>query len=245
MRLALVSCALLFAVAVTPAAAQPASFDRGYAHVNIGGLVGSSDLDQPGSFPLYDETALFNARGDVGGGALFDIGGGYRVWRRLYAGLSYSRTSDSSDAALTGSVPHPLFHDQPRPISGTVTGLKHTEHAVHLQAVWRQPINMFKRSIDLALFLGPTFFNIDQDTVSAFTITEPAPDLATVTTGSASEGTTGFHIGADVAYRVTRRIGVGLLLRYAGGSVDLPVANQETSLDVGGLHLGAGVRVGF
>lgn len=244
MRFALVPCALLLALAVTPAAAQPGPFDRGYFHINFGGLVGSSDLDQPGSFPLYDETALFNVRGDVGGGALFDIGGGVRVWRRLYAGLSYSRTSDSSSAALSGTVPHPLFFDTPRPISGTVSGLDHTEHAVHLQAVWRQPIRT-PVDLDVALFVGPTFFSVNQDAVSALAVTEPTPDLASVTTASISEGATGFHIGADVAYRVTRRIGIGLLLRYAGGSVDLPVANQETSLDVGGLHVGAGVRVGF
>ena len=245
MRFALVPCALLLAVAVTPAAAQPGPFDRGYFHINFGGQVGSSDLDQPGSFPLYDETALFDVRGDVGGGALFDIGGGYRVWRRLYAGVSYSRSSDSSDATLSGTAPHPLFFDMPRPISGTVSGLDHTEHAVHLQAVWRQPINTFNTPIDLALFVGPTFFSVNQDAVSAFTVTEPTPDVAGVTTASVSDSAVGFHIGADVAYPVTRRIGIGLLLRYAGGSVDLPVANQETSLDVGGLHIGAGVRVGF
>jgi hypothetical protein len=242
MRFALVPCVLLFTVAAIPAAAQPASFDRGYVHFNVGGLLGSSNLDQPGSFELYDEIASFNVRGDVGGGALVDVGGGVRVWRRLYAGVSYSRTSDSSDATLTGEVPDPLFTDRLRPISGTVSGLKHTEHAVHLQAVWRQPVHS---SVDVALFVGPTFFTIEQDVVSGFAVTEPTPSLGSLTIASPSEGAVGFHIGADVAYRVMRRIGVGLLLRYAGGSVDLPVANRETSLDVGGLHVGAGVRIGF
>ena len=243
MRLALVPCALFLVIAAAPASAQPAPFDRGYFHVNFGGQVGSSDLDQPGSFTLYDETAVFNLRGEVGGGALFDIGGGVRVWgQQLYAGISYSRSSGSSDATLSGQVPHPLFFDMPRPISGTVSGLDHTEHAVHLQAVWRQPINTL---FDVAVFLGPTFFSVNQDAVSALTVTEPAPAIGSVTTTSISDGAIGFHIGADVAYRLTRRIGVGLLLRYAGGSVDLPAANQESSLDVGGLQVGAGVRVGF
>ncbi|HXE80011.1 MAG TPA: outer membrane beta-barrel protein [Vicinamibacterales bacterium] len=245
MRFALVPCALLLAATATPAAAQPASFDRGYVHVNFGGQVGSNDLDQPGSFELYEETALFNVRGEIGGGALFDIGGGVRVWRQLYAGVSYSRSSDNSDASLTGMMPDPLIHDRHRPINGAVSGLEHTEHAVHLSAVWRQPVNVLERPIDVALFVGPTFFTVDQDVVTGLTLNEPTPTIAGITTASASESALGFHVGADVAYRVARRVRVGLLLRYAGGSVDLPAAGQETSLDVGGFQVGAGVRVGF
>jgi opacity protein-like surface antigen len=249
MRFALVSCAVLVASAAVPAVAQqaPAPFERGYVHVNFGGQVGSSDLNQPGSFPLYEETAVFDVAGDVGGGALFDVGGGYRVWRRLYAGVSFSRTSDRSDGSLTGQVPNPLFRNRLRSISGTVSGLKHTENAVHLQAVWRQPIN---DKIHVAVFAGPTIFSIDQDAVGSFTVNEPPglagnPALAEVTLASASEGTTGFHAGADVSYLVRPRIRAGFMVRYAGGSVDLPIANESTSLDVGGLQVGAGIRYGF
>jgi opacity protein-like surface antigen len=250
MRFALVSCAVLVVSTAVPAAAQPAAapFERGYVHVNFGGQVGSSDLDQPGSFPLYEDTAVFNTRGEVGGGALFDVGGGYRVWRQLYAGVSYSRTSDRTDATLTGAVPNPLFTNRPpRPISAPVAGLKHTEHAIHLQAVWRQPIT---EAIHVAVFAGPTLFSIDQDVVGSFTVNEPPglpgiPALDQVTLASANESTTGFHAGADVSYRIRPRIRVGFLLRYAGGSADLPAANEVTSLDVGGLQVGAGIRYGF
>jgi hypothetical protein len=245
MRFVFVPCALFVTLAAAPAAAQPAPSDRAYAHVNVGGQVGSNGLDQPGDFPLFDESASFSVRGDVGGGVLFDVGGGVRVWRRLYGGVSYSRSSDSLDANLTGQVPHPHFHDQFRPISGTVSGLEHTEHAVHLQAVWRQPISILGRSIDAAVFAGPTFFSVQQDAVTGFALTEPTPTLASVTTASISEGTTGFHLGADLAYRLRRRISVGLLLRFARGSIDLPVANRESSLDVGGFQVGAGARYGF
>src|SRR5215213_6222049 len=86
-----------------PASAQgPAPFESGYAHVNFGGQGSSHDLTQSGAFPLYDEDALLTSKTDVGGGGVFDIGGGYRVWDKVYAGLSYSYTSDSSNADVTG-----------------------------------------------------------------------------------------------------------------------------------------------
>lgn len=233
----------------TPPAAKEAmppdrNGDRFYLHLNAGSQPSSPDFVARGGVPLYLETATFEIRGESGGGVLVDVGGGYRVWRRLYAGLSYSRVGGDIGGPLTGQIPDDLIHDRPRPITGSVSDLSHVEHAVHFQAVWRHPIN---DRFDVAVAIGPTLFSVSQDLVSEIAIVEEAagPRLTGVTTEDVSDTAVGFHVSADGSYSLTRRLAVGLFLRYAGGSVDLAGRAGNVSLDVGGLQVGAGVRLRF
>ena len=117
----------------------PAPLERGYGHVNLGVQATSHDLEQDTPFVIYDEPGRIQANGSGGGGVLFDIGGGYRVWQRVYAGLSFTSGSNTEDAALSATVPHPFFFDEFRTVTGTTPGLKHSEQALHLQAMWRIP----------------------------------------------------------------------------------------------------------
>jgi hypothetical protein len=41
------------------------------------------------------------------------------------------------------------------------------------------------------------------------------------------------------------RIGVGLLIRYVRGTVVLPIDNNPTEVDLGGLQITSGVRIRF
>jgi len=218
--------------------------DRLYVHINVGAQPSSPDVTVRGGVPLYDEVATFETRGEAGGGVLVDLGGGYRVWRRMYAAVSYSRVSGDLGGPLTGQVPHPLIFDSPRPISGSVSGLDRVEHAVHLQAIWRHPIS---NRIDIGVALGPTIFNVSQDLVSGLQVTEGGSSvtLAGTTTESVSDSAVGFNIGVDGSYSLTRRLAVGAFVRYAGGSVDLPGSAGVVSLDAGGVQVGAGVRLRF
>ncbi len=228
-----------------PASAQgPAPFESGYAHVNFGGQGSSHDLTQSGAFPLYDEDALLTSKTDVGGGGVFDIGGGYRVWDKVYAGLSYSYTSDSSNADVTGSIPDPLHFDQFRPVTGSANGLKHTESALHLQAVWRQPVTT---KFDVALSIGPTIFFASQDLVKGLTIAEQGTGvvLTGVDVESVNDTTVGFNIGADGTYMFTTRFGAGAFLRYTGGEASLKGTAGTVKLDLGGAQIGAGLRLRF
>ena len=60
-----------------------------------------------------------------------------------------------------------------------------------------------------------------------------------------SDSGVGFHVGADGSYRLTPRLAVGAFLRYAAATVDLAGRAGEVSVDVGGLQIGAGVRLQF
>ena len=179
---------------------------------------------------------------DVKGGGFFDISAGYKVWRNLAIGLGYSYAAGSSDAAIAASVPDPLVFDQLRPASTTVGSLDRTEQAVHLTGTWMVPVT---DKIDVALAFGPTFFSVSQDVPAgaADTVTEPGPSISQVDVQGVDESAVGFHLGVDVTYLLTPRIGVGGLARYTRGSID--IANSSDGLDVGGLQIGAGVRIRF
>ncbi|HZA35698.1 MAG TPA: hypothetical protein VE505_12260, partial [Vicinamibacterales bacterium] len=202
-------------VAPFASAQGPAPLERGYGHVNLGLQATSHDLEQDTPFVIYDEPGRIQANGSGGGGVLFDIGGGYRVWQRVYAGLSFTSGSNTEDAALSATVPHPFFFDEFRTVTGTTPALKHSEQALHLQAMWRIPVTT---RFDVLLGGGPTFFWVDQDLVSGITVTEignptTGVNLSGVTVERASESTVGYNLGADGTYLLTQRFGVGGFLR--------------------------------
>jgi Outer membrane protein beta-barrel domain len=234
--LALCACAI-----PQTAAAQTMQWtDKGYVSVNGGAQAGSHDLSESGSFPLYDETATFSSTNKVKGGGMFDIGGAYKVWKNnLLVGLSYSHVASKSDGSVTGSIPDPVFFDRPRAVSKTFPDLKHSENAVHIDAIWMMPI---ANKLDIGFFLGPTIFSVKQDTIPSLTITEPGPAITTAVVSS-SKSTAGFNIGADVQYMIAKKWGVGGLMRYSVGSVTLPGASKK--LTVGGFQIGGGARLRF
>lgn len=231
---------LLFAAAAVPAQAQMAWTDQGFVNVTGGAQVGSQTLTVTTPFTIYGEEGEVASALDVKGGGFFDISAGYKVWRNLAIGLGYSYTSGSSDAAIAATVPDPLVFDQLRSASTTAGSLDHTEQAVHLTGTWMVPVT---DKIDVALAFGPTFFSVSQDVPNGVQVTEPGPSISQVDVQGVDESAVGFHLGVDVTYLLTPRIGVGGLARYTRGSID--IANSPDGLDVGGLQVGGGVRIRF
>ena len=223
------------------AAAQTMQWtDKGYVTVSGGVQSGSHDLSSSGSFPLYDETATFSSSNKVMGGGLFDLGGAYRVWgKNLLAGVSFSHLSSKTEGSITGSIPDPVFFDKPRTVSKAFPDLKHSENQVHIDAIWMMPV---ANKLDIALFAGPTIFAVKQDIISSLTVTEPGPTVTSTVT-SESKTSVGFNVGVDAQYMIAKKYGVGVLARYAGGSVTLPGAPKK--LNVGGFQIGVGGRVRF
>jgi hypothetical protein len=136
-------------------------------------------------------------------------------------------------------VPDPVVFDSPVEQTLSAGELDHSETAVHISAVWFWP---YSDKIDVALFAGPSIVSVNHQTVTGVTVIENTATADGVTTAEASETAVGIHIGADFSYMFTPRYGAGVLLRYVGGSVDVPGVD---SLGVGGFQLGAGVRVRF
>ena len=227
------------------ASAQTMQFtDKGFISVGGGAQTGSHTLETSSTFTLYDENASVATSQKISGGGFFEIGGAYRVWgNNLLAGVTYTHTSSKSDVALTASLPHPNFFDQPRTVTSTQSGAKHAENGIHLSAFYMIPV---ANKLDIAIFGGPSFFRVNQDTVTTVSVTETA-DLTKPTVTApltkVSKSATGGHIGADVQYMVTKRFGVGGTMRYTGASVAIPDATKK--LGVGGFQISGGARVRF
>jgi hypothetical protein len=225
----------------TSAAAQTMQWtDKGYVTVNGGVQTGSDTLDTSSTFPLYDETATVTSSQKISGGGFFDIGGAYRVWgKNLLAGVSFSHTSSDADVSLKASIPDPVFFDRPRAVDTTTSGAKHSENALHLDAIWMIPV---ANKIDVGVFAGPSIFFVNQDAIGTPTVTEPGPTVTAPLT-EVKKTSAGINLGVDVQYVVYKKWAVGGLARYSWGSASIPGATEK--LKLGGFQIGGGLRMRF
>ena len=230
--------ALGLLLAASAANAQPTAAPNIFISVNGGVHASSEDISVSASQPLYNETATVRSEQTVGGGALIDFSVGYRVWNDVSVALGWSSFSDTAQARATASVPHPIVFDRSETRELVVEDLKHSQRSVHLSVMWTTPI---AEKMDGSILLGPSFIRVKQQLVNGITVPANTQNANAVTVEE-SESAVGFHLGGDVTYAVTPRIGVGGLVRFVVGSVDLPSAGD---LSVNGFEVGGGVRVRF
>jgi opacity protein-like surface antigen len=233
----------------SPTASQPPypAPAKWFGHLHGGAQVGSQDLGRSLDFQLYEETARFETRQSAGGGGLFDIGGAARLYRNYGIGMSYAQFTSSDDSAFSGTLPHPLFFDQPRAFGGGAAS-EHKERALHTQAMVFIP---FTDKVDFTVGIGPSFFTVEQSFVRSFSFSETPPDFNAVTIDSVEvvtvkESGVGFNLGAGMTYALTRHIGASAMLRYSRGSLTFDLGSGQTvEGDAGGFQFGVGVGVRF
>ena len=217
-------------------------------NVNLGIQVGDNDLTNHTTFDLYDETAEVDTNQTINNGFFFEVGGAYRIQPKYGVGASWSILSNSGPGTISGNLPHPLFFDQPRSFSASVDDLKHTEQALHFQALYFYP---FIEKVDFTFSGGPSVFFVTQGLIRGVMFSENPPNFTSVTIDSVdvvelSKSGWGFNLGADVTYALTSSIGVAGLLRYTHGAVTFDLAEGQTAkIDTGGFQIGGGVRFRF
>lgn len=254
---------LIFGLLLTPAAAlaqtptsSTSSYEqRGFIQIGGGAQSGSHETSGTSTFSIYDEQGTITGAQEYGGGAIWNIGGGIRVWKNLVAGLNYTRNSDTMATAAIASVPHPLFVNRPRQVAQLVDGLEHTENAYHLSATWMIPVG---ENLTLGVGGGPSFVGVSHEFASSATVREVdgPPDYATVaieniTVARGEKTATTINVGADLNYDLpfdlgqTGKVGATLGFRYAAGSVNLPGAGGDVDVKYGGVQFWGGLRVSF
>ena len=198
-------------------------------------------------FIEFHEDADFDADYAVGTGVVFDGGAGVRLANGIGFGVAVSRFERLDPVSLDARIPHPFFFNRPRSLTGSEPDLTRLETAVHVEVRWFEAVS---DTVELAVFGGPTLFNVRQDLVTAIGYDHAYPyneaSLASATTTAASASAVGFHAGADVGFFFSETVGLGALIRYSGGSVDLPGEGESmVPVDVGGFHVGGGLRLRF
>lgn len=236
----------LLALGTAPALAQSSAWgDNGYLSFN--GLYDTTsrrnDLQSRQEINL--ETATVTASPETGGKPLYDFTAGGRIKGNLGFGFGVTFGTKKEDAPVTASVPHPFYFNQPRTLSGT-TALERSDLMVHLAALWLIPAS---ERVQIALFGGPTWFQVKQETIKNLQLREAFPFDSVSLTGVDRERRTasrwGYHAGFDVSYFFSRYVGVQGLVRYSSGRLTVSGTGVDSELEVGGLHAGAGLRIRY
>ena len=241
------------------AAAQPAPTDRIVVRLDFGSRPASRTFAATRAFPVFSEQGVFQADYEIGGGGLVDGGVSFLIWRNLAVGLDVSSYRSSNSAQLSSEVPHPFFFDLPRTTTGVAGGLVRDELGVHVRAMW---VMQLADWLVVSASAGPSLINAQQDLVASVEHTEvgfPFDDLIFTghTVTAQSSNTVGVNAGVDIdtfvlhrlpflnRYAVLERVGIGLLLRYVRGSVDVQVGDDPVDVDLGGFQVTTGLRFRF
>jgi len=227
-------------VYTSTATAQMQWSNKGVVSVNGGVQTGSDTFRTATTYELYDEAGTLSSSQKIGSSGFFDVSAGYKVWRNLVLAVGYSRAESSGDAVINATVPDPLFFDQLRSVTATLSSAKHTENAIHISGVWMVPVT---DKIEVGISAGPSVFMLKQDVPDSLSVSEPGPSVQSVGSSRVSKTTGGFNAGLDVTYLLTQKVGAGLLARYTWGSAKL--GDSADSLTVGGFQLGGGLRLRF
>jgi hypothetical protein len=237
---------MLLATSAAAVSAQT-QHPRGFVTLSAAAHTAADEITDRFEFQTNVETGSIEARYRARTAMLLDGSVGFRFWRRVGIAVAGSRSNASGRGPVSASIPHPFFDDRHRLVEGEATGLSRTETSAHLQLFYEVPAT---NRWQLRLFAGPSYVSLEQDVVREVTANEAFPyDTATfqrAVTGRATGSGLGFNTGADITWRFARRVGAGLLVRYARASVDLNGPDSRTvSSAGGGLDAGAGVRVLF
>jgi hypothetical protein len=227
---------------------------RGFVEVGGGGQGGSHLLTDTSRFPIYDEEATIAVSQTYGGGPLFHVGGGAKVWQNLLVGLTYTRFSQSMETAVLARVPNPLVLNRFREAQLRQNDLKHAERSVHLSAIYMVPL---REDLTLGLSLGPSFTSVSHEFARDVRVGEAggapfdAVNISDVAFVRSSKTKATFNLGANLAYDLPfrlgdhARLGTSLGFRYSKGTVALDGASGPVDVKFGGPQITGGIRVGF
>jgi opacity protein-like surface antigen len=222
--------------------------DRGYLSVNFGIQPQSRDFTEVSAPEIHEEAAAITVPHTIGSGAFPDFAVGYRLWENLGVHVGYSYFSKSESPTLVAQIPHPIVGGQPRTATASAGELSHSESAFHTHLLWMIPLS---EEIEVAILVGPSFYNIKQDFIETVVPQEGAPPFSTVAISSVSqieqsETAVAFTAGLDGTYRLTPKFGIGAFFRYSGASADMPLSGGGTvTVEAGGIQIGGGLRYRF
>jgi hypothetical protein len=237
-----VSAATALAQTGAPASGIFGRDDQVFVSVNFGGQTQPHTLEATATTAVYGQTATARTTTGIDGGPIFDLSGEYRFMK--YAGIGigvgagFSTFGKTGDLSGVASVPHPVFFNQHAEVAIPARDAKRNERSVYLTVVGSYRVT---EEIEVAAFIGPSFLHADQELVTGIAVPPGTQDITTIVEKQSANGA-GVIAGLDVSYFVTDRIGAGGFMRYNGGSVDLPAAEN---VKVGGFQLGVGVRIRY
>jgi hypothetical protein len=212
------------------------------ASYNLDGL----SFSDSSTFTSFVEEGVSTRDYDGGKGFVFEAGAIVGLWRGLGVLGSFEIYESDLEGTYEESLPHPLYFDRLRTVSGSLSGLSYSEKAVHLDAVYTHVFS----SATVDLFGGPTFFFTSTEILDTVQTSSSYPfDEAAVTgttTAKVDDDPIGFNAGGAVTWKLTRILGLSVQARYCQGKIQIARANgSPIELDAGGFRVGGGIRLAF
>ena len=246
----LLVCALVAGFAQGASAQTKGWEDRAFINIGFGLESGNSTMTDSIDFTKYDEQGKLTSTSSFTSGSLFDVAVGVRVWHNVSIAAGYHQETNSQDGQLSGTVPHPIFFNQPRNFSTTVPELQRQESATHVMFGYTVVLSP---KMDVMVFGGPSFFRLQQEAVIKVDIAEKGSPYTELvidpTIETRKKSVTGFNAGADFSYLFWQndsvRLGGGVFVRYTAADTTVPMLATEQPTTVGGVQFGFGGRIRF
>jgi hypothetical protein len=248
-------CAL--AMAATAAAQTPV--ERVWIDVNAGSASAADDsFAMTAAVDRAHEPADFAAHYHVPRNASFDFGGGVMVTPVVGVGINVGGSMHEAPADLLARLPHPYFLDAFASAGGrTDIPMQRIERCLNVQAML---VPVRTRHFRLRAFGGPSYFRIEQDSVTDIVYNQfyfvhsraNVAELSEYELVRIAGSGWGFHAGADGSVFFTRLLGLGGFAKYGRGAIDLEntVAtalgqHAQVGIKAGGMQVGGGLRLKF
>jgi hypothetical protein len=246
-----VTSLLLLLLAAAPASKpkpKPAApKDTGFFLTLAGGVAALPlDWSTSATWTLYAETARLQAAEEASAGPVVEGALSYRITPRFGVAAAFGWSRRDGSATVDAQLPHPLYLDRPRSVSGNVNSLAYRQFASHFDFEWRPLLG----KVELALFAGPSLLQVETELVESVTASEAYPyDTASfasaLPSATKSAQGVGWNAGAAVSGRVARHLELGLQARYSHATPDLADSGTSVKLTAGGLDVAAFLRLGF
>jgi hypothetical protein len=221
--------------------------ERGFLSLNGGRQVTARSFSTSSTLTKFAETGTIASSYTGVEPMVFELAAGIGLWRGLGFNVSVTHASKPVGDTISAAVPNPFFFDKDRTVVGLAPDLKRQEIAAHLDASWTFAIG---RATRLAVFGGPSYFNVTQGIVTDIAVTEAFPydevSFEGATTVETKQSRAGFNVGFDLSRLISRRFGVGMAGRYSRATFEFPIVpEQVATIEAGGVQIGAGVRLKF
>ena len=237
-----VVCMAVTALAAGAASAQSLPPEHVAVTITGGYMNPSTSFTQNVTFEQYSEQGSLTADYKAASRPSVDGGMTVRVWRGLAVGVAGAHFQDRGVAQVSAAVPNPIVANQPRQISGPAN-VTHTETAAHVEAAY-----WFRAGPRGTVIVegGPSFFQVTQDFISDVTYTQAFPyttaTYQSVTTVREKKSATGYNVGGEAGWRVWGHLSVVGAARFSHSTISFTDALAQP-VTLGGLHVGAGIRL--
>ena len=216
--------------------------------ITLNGAVGThtSAFSDVRRFELFREQARIESLHRQPRAQGYEVGAQYRIAGPLAVGGAVQLFRNDREASYVASLPHPFFFERFRELSGTETGLTNEELAVHLDVFVTKTWGDFTFDV----FGGPSWFSTRTEVLVDVLYGEAFPfdavELQRTQLRVLENRPRGYNFGASATVRITSIFGLDLEARYSKARATFLVEGaREIELDVGGLRLGAGLRLLF